>query len=57
MATCHAQGLTTTYAVDEEIPQQGDGFFYLVGRISGGEHGPLGFASDGQARVLYDYCD
>jgi hypothetical protein len=56
LAACLAAQSKTTYHVDGEAPQPGDGVFYLVARVAGTVEGPLGRASSGQERSVDVRC-
>ncbi len=56
LANCFANGLTTRYVNDLDIPTRGDGFFYLVSRDAGGTEGSLGDQSNGALRVVNNAC-
>ncbi len=56
LAACRVAGLVVTFYEDPDLPQPGDGFFYLVGRVAGGSKDTLGFRSDGTERVVNQPC-
>ncbi|HEX6853193.1 MAG TPA: choice-of-anchor B family protein [Candidatus Polarisedimenticolaceae bacterium] len=56
LAACLAGQTKTTYHVDGDEPQPGDGVFYLVTRVVGTIEGPLGRATTGQERSVDTRC-
>jgi choice-of-anchor B domain-containing protein len=57
LAACRVAGLPGAFAIDPDLPAPGgDGFFYLVARISGGVEGTLGNRTDGSPRSVDSPC-
>jgi choice-of-anchor B domain-containing protein len=56
LASCFARRLVTIYTADREQPQLGDGFMYLVTRLSGSGESSPGHASNGAERQIDNKC-
>jgi len=56
LATCRATGIPGTLYLENELPQLGDGFLYLVAPVVAGGEGSLGDKSDGAPRQVLGIC-
>ena len=55
-AACRIDGVVVTAYPDEDLPNPGEGFFYLVTRVAGGVEGSQGFKSDDTERTVLAPC-
>ena len=57
LAECRASNLASPLFFDTDLPEPGNGFFYLAAEVIGSVEGSLGQLSDGTPRAVVQSCD